>query len=151
LSWDWHGRGEPGYDEDLSRVQGDEWRNCAEGSVYGLFFNATFCNHHFHGFLCTSSIHMSCCLLNCFKRAIGIRKYQLWMTMFSPECPQSQQSEIRQGYQSVFNVLSHGGYELVYARHQYHRLEEIMLLLNEDPLNRWLIKKHDSVIFVLPQ
>jgi len=33
LSLGWHGQGVPEYDEGLNRVQGDEWRNCGEGSV----------------------------------------------------------------------------------------------------------------------
>jgi hypothetical protein len=45
LSLGWHGRAALEYDEGLSRVQGDEWRNCGEGNVCGLFFNATFCDH----------------------------------------------------------------------------------------------------------
>ena len=52
------------------------------------FFNAALRNHRFHSALDAASIHMIVCLLNGFKRAVGIREEPKGMTMLSPECPQ---------------------------------------------------------------
>ena len=58
LSRDWRARGSLEYDEGLSRVQVNEWRNCDEGNEYGLFFNAALGHDRFHGGLGAAAIHV---------------------------------------------------------------------------------------------
>jgi hypothetical protein len=148
LLQDWNDRAGPEYDEDSGLVQEDEWQSC-EGSVYGLFLIPHSSTTVFMAF-CAPPLSIwvvACWIVLRWPFALGntmddgaFSRVHLMPARSDPAVAQYD-----------LCGLCPGGYEPFCALHQYHRSEETTPFQVEVPWNRWSIKKHDSVVFVLPR